>query len=155
MRAKTTILLLLLPLSVAAAEVSRNVPEKFLGHWCTESPPEEKEIGESDIQISAHEIGYYRDSGKILAAAAIGDQLTLIVQLQEDGRTWLSTHEFEISGDGKQITSLQDDGQLRVRTRCPLESQQPPNNSFKPSPLRGLGAGAKIVPTPRPLSGPA
>ena len=31
----------------------------------------------------------------------------------------------------------------------------PPNNSFKPSPLRGLGAGAKIVPTPRPLSGPA
>ena len=30
-----------------------------------------------------------------------------------------------------------------------------PNNSFKPSPLRGLGAGAKIVPTPRPLSGPA
>ena len=30
-----------------------------------------------------------------------------------------------------------------------------PNNSYKPSPLRGLGAGAKIVPTPRPLSGPA
>ena len=29
------------------------------------------------------------------------------------------------------------------------------NNSFKPSPLRGLGAGAKIVPTPRPLSVPA
>jgi len=31
------------------------------------------------------------------------------------------------------------------------------NNSFKPSPLRGLGAGAgaKIVPTPRPLIGPA
>ena len=31
----------------------------------------------------------------------------------------------------------------------------PANNSFKPSPLRGLGAGAKIVPTPRPLIGPA
>ena len=30
-----------------------------------------------------------------------------------------------------------------------------PNNSFKPSPLRGLGAGARIVPTPRPLSVPA
>ena len=30
-----------------------------------------------------------------------------------------------------------------------------PNNSFKPSPLRGLGAGAKIVPTPRPLRCPA
>ena len=32
---------------------------------------------------------------------------------------------------------------------------QRPNNSFKPSPLRGLGAGAMIVPTPRPLIGPA
>ena len=41
----------------------------------------------------------------------------------------------------------------------PVETQDltlaPPNNSFKPSPLRGLGAGAKIVPTPRPLSVPA
>jgi len=33
--------------------------------------------------------------------------------------------------------------------------QAGPNNSFKPSPLRGLGAGAMIVPTPRPLIGPA
>ena len=30
-----------------------------------------------------------------------------------------------------------------------------PNNSFKPSPLRGLGAGAMIEPSPRPLSRPA
>lgn len=30
--------------------------------------------------------------------------------------------------------------------------QVPPNNSFKPSPLRGLGAGARIVPWLRPLS---
>ena len=29
------------------------------------------------------------------------------------------------------------------------------NNSFKPSPLRGLGAGAMIVPSPRPLRCPA
>ena len=36
-----------------------------------------------------------------------------------------------------------------------LATRPRPNNSFKPSPLRGLGAGAKIVPTPRPLIGPA
>ena len=118
MRIQIAILLLLLPLSTAAADVSRNVPARFLGQWCTQSPLEEKDVGESDISISAHEVSYYRDSGKILAAAAFGDQLTLIVQLEERGRIWLSTHDFEISRDGKQLTSRQDDGQLRIRTRC-------------------------------------
>ena len=32
---------------------------------------------------------------------------------------------------------------------------QRPNNSFKPRPLRGLGAGAMIGPSPRPLRCPA
>ena len=32
-------------------------------------------------------------------------------------------------------------------------SKARPNNSFKPSPLRGLGAGAMIEPSPGPLAG--
>ena len=118
MRFQAVTLLLLFSFSASAADVSRSVPAKFLGNWCTQAPPEEVEIGESDLEISAHEIGYYRDSGKILAAAAMGDQLTLIVQLHEEDRTWLATHEFEISTDGKRLTSLQEDGQIRIRIKC-------------------------------------
>ena len=46
-------------------------------------------------------------------------------------------------------------GALSSQMRRHKARKYAPNNSFKPSPLRGLGAGAKIVPTPRPLSGPA
>ena len=105
MRAQTIIFLALLSLPVTAADVSGKVPDKFLGDWCTEPASQEEDTGESDIRIGAREIGYYRESGKILAAAAAGDQLTLIVELQEDGRIWLDTHEFELSEDGKRITS--------------------------------------------------
>ena len=42
-----------------------------------------------------------------------------------------------------------------VRDLRSLVSQMAPNNSFKPSPLRGLGAGAMIESSPVPLSGPA
>ena len=35
-----------------------------------------------------------------------------------------------------------------------MNSRQRPNNSFKPSPLRGLGKGARIVPLPQPAQRP-
>ena len=136
MHVRTALLLILLPFSAVAADVSRNVPDRFLGNWCTQPLPNEEDTGESDIRISAHEIGYYYVNGKILAAAAIGDQLALIVQLQDEGRTWLSTHELELSRSGKSLTELRDDGQLRTRVRCHSSAQPPPNNSFKPTPLR-------------------
>jgi len=137
MHVGTALLLILLPFSSAAVGVSRSVPDKFLGNWCTQPFPNEEDAGESDIRISSHEIGYYRANGRILAAAATGDQLALIVQLQEEGRIWLSTHELELSNGGKSLTELRDDGQLRTRVRCNSSSQPPPNNSFKPTPLRG------------------
>lgn len=121
MRIHTTIFLALLSLPVTAGDVSRKVPDKFLGDWCTEPVPQEEDAGESDIRIGSREIGYYRESGRIIAAAATDDQLILIVELKEDGRTWLDTHEFEISEDGKRITSLREDGQIRTRIRCRLQ----------------------------------
>ena len=137
MRVQTALLLIFLYLPASAADVLRNVPDQFLGDWCTQPQAGDEDTGESDIRIAAHEVGYYRDSARILAAAAIGDQLTLIVQLQEEGRTWLATHEFELSEDGKQLTSLRDNGQIRRRIMCPPSPAPPPNSSFKPKPLRG------------------
>ncbi len=140
MQVRIAILLVLLSLPcppAVAAVVAREVPDQFLGDWCTQSLPDEEDAGESDIRISEHEISYYRDGGKILAAAAIGDQLTLIVQLQEDGRIWLDTHEFELSEDGKRLTTLRDDGKIRIRIRCQRSPTPPPDNGLKPTLRRG------------------
>jgi len=125
MRVQTAILLILISLPASAADVLRDVPDQFLGDWCTQPQPDEEDTGESDIRIAAHEIGYYRDSAKILSAVAAGDQLALIVRLHEEGRTWLATHEFELSGDGKQLTSLLEDGQIRRRIKCHPSSTTP------------------------------
>ena len=137
MQAKKALLLIALSFSATAADVSRHVPDKFLGDWCTQYLPGVEDTGESDIRLTNAEIGYYRDSGKILAAAAIGDQLTLIVELNGEGRR-LTTHEFELSEDGKTLSSAQENGQIHTRIKCQTSSLPPPNNSFKPRPLRGL-----------------
>ncbi len=118
MLARTAIFLVLISVPAVAADVSRKVPDKFIGDWCTEPLPQEEDTGESDIRISQREIGYYRESGKILAAAAVGDQLTLIVELKVDNFTSLGTHEFEISEDGTRITTVREDGQIRTRVKC-------------------------------------
>ena len=80
-------------------------------------------------------------------SSGAGDLETFVVG--DTHHLWL-TQEPE---DGLDVPQQLPDGWLYVRgaSKYPLR----PNNSFKPSPLRGLGAGAKIVPTPRPLSGPA
>ena len=137
MRAGTAIFLALLAFQVTAAEVTREVPDQFLGNWCTEPLPHEEDTGESDIQIGMSEIAYYQSVGEILAAAATGDELALIVQLTTAGETRLTTHEFELSSRGDKLTSMRPDGQLVVRGRCAASPDAPPNNSFKPKPLRG------------------
>ena len=137
MRTWTAVLLVLQAFPVMAAEPIREVPEQFLGNWCTETAPHEESTGESDIRIGKSEIVYYQSSGKIFAAAAVGDELALIVQLTTTGTTRLVAHEFELSSNGAELTTLRHDGQLLVRRRCGASPGTPPNNSFKPKPLRG------------------
>jgi hypothetical protein len=137
MRAHIAIVLIVLCLPALAADVVHEVPYKFLGDWCTQPQPGEEDTGESNIRIESHAIGYYRDGGRILAAAATDDQLTLIVQLREEDRTWLTTHEFELSQDGARLTSVGEIGRIMTRGRCQASLETPPNNSFKPKPLRG------------------
>jgi hypothetical protein len=57
--------------------------------------------------------------------------------LREEDRTWLTTHEFELSQDGARLTSVGENGQIKTRVRCQSSHETPPNNSFKPKPLRG------------------
>ena len=136
MRAWTAMFLALLALPVSAADLTREVPDQFLGDWCTESQQLGEDTGESDIRIGKSEIAYYQSAAKILAAAASGDELALIVQLTGDGDTRLATHEFELSSRGDKLTSLRPNGQLVTRRRC-VPPGTPPNSSFKPKPLRG------------------
>jgi hypothetical protein len=137
MEAWRAIFLTVLALPATAADTAREVPERFQGAWCSEPLPKQEDPGESDIRIDSRQISYYRDAGEILAVAVAEDQLALIVQLTVGGRASLATHEFELSGDGKRLTSLRTDGQLQTRVRCHFSPAAPPNNSFKPKPLRG------------------
>lgn len=118
MRVLAAIFLSVLMLPAAAEDVARAVPAQFQGDWCTEPLSDEEDTGESDIRIGPRQVVYYRDSGEILAVAATGDQLALIVLIMANGRPLLGTHEFELSTDGKRITSLRADGQLHTRVRC-------------------------------------
>ncbi|WP_345294507.1 hypothetical protein [Luteimonas vadosa] len=97
----------------------------------------DEDAGESDIHIGKSEIGYYQSAGKILSAAADGDELALIVQLTVDGDTRLATHEFEIPGSGDTLLSLRPNGQLLIRKRCDPLPGTPSNKSFKPNPHQG------------------
>lgn len=132
MRVWTAMLLALLAHPVTAADPSREVPDQFLGDWCTEPLPHEEDTGESDIRIGRSEIAYYQGVGKILAAAASGDELALIVQLTEAGDGRLATHEFELSSSGDKLTSTRPDGRLLIRGRCGASPGAPPDNSVKP-----------------------
>ena len=145
MRAWAAMLLVLLTPPVASAELVREVPGRFLGNWCTEPMPHEESTGESDIRIGNSQIAYYQSSGKILAAAAVGDELALIVQVATSGDTRLVTHEFELSGNGEKLTSLRHDGQLLIRGRCGALPGTPPNDSFKPKPLRGAAQSRRYI----------
>ena len=133
MLAHAAILAGLLSLPAGAADVTREVPAKFLGDWCTEYSPGEEEAGESDLRITAHEVSYYQDSSRIIAPATVGNELALIVLLQKDGHVRLVTHELELSGDGGRLMSLRPDGQLHTRARCQPSAEGPPNNSSKKS----------------------
>jgi len=131
--ASVLLLLLLVPAASGASgapgvapSVASAVPARFQGEWCTQPSAGDDDTGESGIAIAAHAIGYYRGRGRILLAAALGDQLALIVRLHEDGRTWLATEEFEISADGSRLTSPRADGRIRTRVRCQPSSQSPP-----------------------------
>jgi len=137
MQAWTAIFLALLTLPAGAADVTRTVPLQFQGDWCSKPIPHLEDPGESDIRIGAHRITYYQDTGDILAVAVAEDQLALIVRLTVAGRASLTTHKFELSADGNRLTSLRADGQLQERVRCRPSLAAPPNNSFKPKPLRG------------------
>ena len=135
MRTWKAMLLALLTLPASAADLTREVPDQFLGDWCTEPQQHEEDTGESDIRIGKSDIGYYQSTAKILAAAASGDELALIVQLTVDGDTRLATHEFELSSRDDKLTSLRPNGQLVIRRRC-APPGTPPNNSFKSKLLR-------------------
>ena len=117
-RVSAALLLFLAFTPATPAEVVRKVPEKFIGDWCTTPQSDPEETGESDISISEKEIVYYMDSGKILAAAAVDDQLALIVEVDIDGDARIAAHQYDISADGQRIDEGLEGGVVRARKKC-------------------------------------
>ena len=117
-RVSTALLLFLAFVPAMSAEVVRKVPEKFIGDWCTTPQSDPEETGESDISISEKEIGYYMDSGKILAAAAVDGQLALLVEVDIDGDAHIAAHQYDISADGQTIDEGLEGGVVRTRRKC-------------------------------------
>ena len=118
LRATTALLLLLATIPAASSEIVRTVPKKFIGDWCTTPESDKEETGESDITITKKEIGYYMGSGKILSAAAVNDQLALLVEVNIDGDVRVTTHQYDISHDGLQLDEGLEDGTIRTRKKC-------------------------------------
>lgn len=117
-RVSIALLLFLAFTPAMPAEVVRKVPEKFIGDWCTTSQSDPEETGESDISIGEKEIVYYMDSGKILSAAAVGDQLALLVEVDIDGDARIAAHQYYISADGQTIDEGLEGGTVRTRRKC-------------------------------------
>lgn len=105
-----------------AAERLSTIPERFRGIWMAEarhcSAPA---TDESWLRIGADQISFYESAGPVLAIVTRGpDQLALISELSGEGSTWLDLHQFTLSADRRQLTTLAP-GQADPfqRVRCP------------------------------------
>ena len=81
------------------------------------------------------------------------DPQALVLGISEDANEAMVTLEYRAARTSGMIHLFNINGEWVVTTHYFWKHRS--NNSFKPSPLRGLGAGAMIVSSPRPLRCPA
>jgi hypothetical protein len=122
--------------ALAASERTQLIPQQFRGEWHAEVSRCGSGEDESFLLIGPTTVTYYESTGPVKAAVMRERALALIIELSGEGETWLATAEFELSPDGRMLTSHAVPGEEYVRYRC-SSPQERPNNSFKPKPLRG------------------
>jgi hypothetical protein len=139
MRTALAISALLLPLSVVAGSGGATVPDRFLGSWAGSPDSCGSDADDMILRIAPRRISYWESEGPIRAVVTRGDaEIALISELSGEGETWLSTANFKLSQDGRQlIDDTSVPGQQFVRYKCSDTVGARSNNSFKPTPLRG------------------
>ena len=110
------------------------IPTAFVGEWNANPAKCGTREDESFLKIEPHHVYFWESSGPVRAAVARGRELALILELSGEGETWLSTHEFVLSAHGSMLVATGGAENLK-RYRC--ASRKRPNNSSKPTPLRG------------------
>ena len=114
------------------------VPERFVGTWA--SSPASCGSGADDLvlRLASRHISYWESQGPIRSVIVRGDEIALIAALSGERETWLATARFKLSPNGRMLTdSISISGKEIVRYRCSGAVGTRPNNSFKPTPLRG------------------
>ena len=110
------------------------IPRAFVGEW-SKDPAKCGESGdESYLRIEAHRFQFWESSGPVRAAVTRGRELAVILELSGEGETWLDARNFVVSAHGSRLVSTTG-GERFERFRC--SSGARPNNSSKPTPLRG------------------
>jgi hypothetical protein len=122
--------------ALAASKNASVIPQQFRGEWHADPSSCGNGEDESFLFIGPRSVTYYESSGPVRAAVVRKRDLALILELSGEGDTWLDTAQFELSPDGKTLTSRVASGDEYIRHLCP-NPQERPNKSFKPNPLRG------------------
>ncbi|GHA77501.1 hypothetical protein GCM10007067_13680 [Lysobacter bugurensis] len=121
---------------VIAAAGGSAIPHRFLGEWNPDVSQCGKGTDESLLYIEPRRVRFWESSGPVRAAVARGRELALILELSGEGEVWLSATQFDLSRDGNELVWETTSGEKFVRFRCPSAKERP-NNSSKPTPLRG------------------
>ncbi|WP_282275766.1 hypothetical protein [Stenotrophomonas sp. PS02297] len=139
MKTAWAIAALLLPASVLADDGGAAVPDRFLGHWAGSPDSCGSDADDMVLRIAPRHISYWESDGPIRAVVTRGDgEIALISELSGEGETWLSTANFKLSRDGRQlIDDTSVPSQKFVRYKCPDTVRRRSNTPFKPNPVRG------------------
>jgi hypothetical protein len=111
---------LILPASLAAADLVPAVPSQFIGEWNGVISDCGTDNNDSRLRIRKDHIVFHESSGPIKAVVTSGRyEIALIVELSDEGETWISINHFKLSSDGKKLTSVDLPGDGFPRYRCP------------------------------------
>ena len=110
------------------------IPRAFLGEWSKDPAKCGNGGDESYLKIEPRRFQFWESSGPVRAAVTRGRELAVILELNGEGETWLDARQFVISAHGSRLVSTTG-GERFERFRC--SSGARPNNSSKPTPLRG------------------
>ena len=114
--------LLLLPATVAAADLVPAVPSQFIGEWNARLGDCGSGENDSALRIGKNRIEYYESDGPIKAIVSHGRyEIALVLELSGEGQTWIATEHFKLSAGGDRLTSVNQPGVGFVRYRCPAK----------------------------------
>ncbi|WP_150132038.1 hypothetical protein [Dokdonella koreensis] len=120
MKTSLFIATLLLPLSPLAGSGIATVPDRFIGQWAGSPDSCGSNADDMILRIAPGHIAYWESEGPIKAVVIHGEiEIALIAELSGEGETWLSTANFTLSQDGRQlIDNTSVPGKELVRYKC-------------------------------------